>query len=571
MARIHTLKISNYRGIKSFNQVFGITDFICLVGRGDSGKTTILQAIAAVLSPLWNYSFYDTDFHNSNIEEPIEIEVSLYELPAELLTENKFGLHKRLLTSKGEIIDDLSFEDSEDNTDILTIKLQVSKDLEPKWYVFNKRENQELKEISANDRAKLNVFLLSDYFDKHFSWSKGNPLYSLSKLHKTGNINENPILNAFRDAKNKIDNTPFDHLDEIIKNIEKGASFLGLDIKNTKTTIDFKDISLNEDKICLHDEKIPFRQRGKGSKRLLSLAIQSELVKSGGIVLIDEIEQGLEPDRARFLVNRLKTQNNGQVFLTTHSSNVIVELDSANIYLVRKNNNQLICFGEEFQGCLRKNPEAFFAKRILVCEGATEVGICRSLNDYRISINKDSFAISGIGLVDGTGSKFVDYCNKFKQSGFDVCAFCDSDDEGINNKKEKLIESGITIVDCEQGKAIEQQLFLDLPWNSIKKLIDYAIEEKSEESIVSQVKNQYSGELPSNWLTNDTSETRIALGKASTLKKEKNNGDTDDKSWFKRIDHGEYIGKTWFDSLNELEGKRLKLQYDSLTNWLENV
>lgn len=571
MAKIHTLKISNYRGIKSFEQVFGVSDFVCLIGRGDSGKTTILQAISSVLSPSWNYNVYDTDFHNINIEEPIEIEVSLYDLPPELLTENKFGLYKRLLTSKGEIIDDITQEDSGDNMDILTIRLQVFKDLEPQWCVINERENQESKEISANDRSRLNVFLVSDYFDRHFSWSKGNPLYSLSKQYDLDYEKDSPILDAFRDAKNKIDNTPFDRFNKIIEDVEASASFLGLDIKNTRTTLDFKDISLNEDKICLHDEKIPFRQRGKGSKRILSVAIQSELVKTGGIVLIDEIEQGLEPDRARFLVNRLKKQNKGQIFITTHSSNVIVELNANDLYLTKKYCTELIPFDKEFQGCIRKNPEAFFTKKILVCEGATEIGICRSIDRYRIKIGKDSFSILGIGLVDGTGSNFIDYCAKFQKAGFNVCAFCDSDDKSINIKKENLRDKNITIIDCDKDKSIEQQLFSDLPWSSVQCLIDYAIEEKSEESIKSLIKNQYGKETPSDWLSVDTPEIRAAIGGAAALKKSNGDKGAEDKGWFKRIDHGEFLGFIWMKSLEELAGKKLLEQYESISNWIDNV
>lgn len=68
MAKIHTLKISNYRGIKKLEHVFDTKSFICLIGRGDSGKTTLLQAIAAVLSPNWDYKFYDSDFYEGKIE-----------------------------------------------------------------------------------------------------------------------------------------------------------------------------------------------------------------------------------------------------------------------------------------------------------------------------------------------------------------------------------------------------------------------------------------------------------------------------------------------------------------------
>jgi putative ATP-dependent endonuclease of OLD family len=122
MAKIHSLKISNFRGIQKLEQVFGITDFICLIGRGDSGKTTILEAISAVLSPSWNLTFYDTDFFNGDIEVPIEIEVSMYDLPKDLIQENKYGLFIRGLDKSTDIIFDDVLDDHET---ILTLKLIV--------------------------------------------------------------------------------------------------------------------------------------------------------------------------------------------------------------------------------------------------------------------------------------------------------------------------------------------------------------------------------------------------------------------------------------------------------------
>ncbi len=45
MARIFELEIKNYRGIKQFSERFD-KDIICLIGWGDTGKTTILEAIS---------------------------------------------------------------------------------------------------------------------------------------------------------------------------------------------------------------------------------------------------------------------------------------------------------------------------------------------------------------------------------------------------------------------------------------------------------------------------------------------------------------------------------------------
>lgn len=272
MAKIHTLKLSNYKGLENFEQVFGMTDFVCLIGRGDSGKTTILDAISAVLSPSWNLTFYDTDFYNGDITNQIEIEVSLYDLPRSLIQESKFGLYIRGLNKDTNLIYD---EIEDDHEIILTIKLIVDKTLEPKWFVVNGRVNQQSIEIRSNDRASLNVFLVSDYIDRHFSWGKGNPLYSLLKEEDPTLEKTNIIIDALRDAKVKIDSSSFNHLDNVVEKIKIAASELGVNISETNTTIDSKDILMKDGRICLHENTIPFRLKGKGSKRLISIAIQT--------------------------------------------------------------------------------------------------------------------------------------------------------------------------------------------------------------------------------------------------------------------------------------------------------
>ena len=86
--------------LKQFEQCFGDTNLIVLIGRGDSGKSTILKAISLVLSPAWNNTFADTDFYNLDTTKPIEIEVSLRCVPDKLLSDAKYGLYKRLLVKR---------------------------------------------------------------------------------------------------------------------------------------------------------------------------------------------------------------------------------------------------------------------------------------------------------------------------------------------------------------------------------------------------------------------------------------------------------------------------------------
>ena len=149
-----------------------------------------------------------------------------------------------------------------------------------------------------------------------------------------------------------------------MENIKKSSINFGLEIPNASTSLDFKEIAIKDERVCLHDEKIPFRLKGKGSKRLLSIAIQAALLELGGIVLVDELEQGLEPDRIKHLVRTLYCNNNGQFFMSTHSQAVIEELECEN--LLRLNNENGNLSGEfvpddSYQSLIRLCPEPIFA------------------------------------------------------------------------------------------------------------------------------------------------------------------------------------------------------------------
>jgi putative ATP-dependent endonuclease of OLD family len=562
MAKIHTLSIKHFRGISDFKQVFFPSRFVCLIGRGDSGKSTILEAISIVLSPSWNVQFQDTDFHNCDIETPIEIEVSLYDVPKKLLLEDKFGLYVRGLDGKTkEIVDEV-----DDHSEILTIKLIVEKDLEPKWYIVNGR--QEPHEIRATDRAKLNVFFISDYLDRHFNWNQGGPLYSLLQAGTNKSKKTNVLVDALRAAKDKIDQEPFEHLSEITTKIIQSASKLGVQIDKTASTIDFKDIFIKDGKISLHEDKVPFRLKGKGSKRLLSIAIQLALLEESGVILIDEIEQGLEPDRARHLVHTLKNNQFNQFFVTTHSQNVLVELEATDLFLMKEKSNKLVNFDSSLQGLLRIGPEGFFSNSIIVCEGPTEIGILRSFESYRLSTGKKNLSELGIGYVDGRGSNAAAYCEGFIKSEFKVSLFVDSDVKVQDKEKESLKKLGVEIVDWPKGESVETAILKDLPDSLLKEAVNLAIILKTqfdgldattaEQSVKGSIIAQ-GVTLQENYLDNISGDVRTAICSASRK-----------NEWFKRFGKGESLGNLLFKNYESLDAQSsTKKTFDKLSAWID--
>lgn len=571
MAKLAHLKISHFRGIESFEQKF-VNGITCIIGRGDSGKSTILDAIAYLFSQSWSVHLNDSDFYKCNTNIPIVIEGVISSVPEDMLA--KYGKHIRGLKNDCVLVDDMESADAVDAESVLTIRLSVGKDLEPSWNIVS-YNGEEPSIIKANDRAKLNVFSVSDYTDRHFSLNKGNPLYSLYKQINEGAVldDENKVLDVIREAKLEFDKSIGGKFDAVIKEITKMASTLGVTLQDMKAMLDHRDIAISENKVSIHEGGVPFRLKGKGTKRLLSLAIQLALTEPSGVILIDEIEQGLEPDRVQHLVNVLSKYKDRQIIITTHSRNVLVELPCDALYIMTENAQKLKHVEGEVQGCIRKNPEALFAKKILVCEGATEIGLCRALNNFRCTKEKESLACKGVCLADGTGRELEKYVMGFNNLGFKTALLCDSDDNKVNKLKQTFKDAGVEIVDCEDELAFEQQMFKDVSWQIVQEVVSLynAIcktekglsDEDAKRMAFNQVKEKRANKesYNENWLATESDELRNALGLAAK------SGD----GWYKRISKAEALGNILFSHYDEIAAEtHIKFEFGKLITWIES-
>ncbi len=566
MTKIHTLKISHFRWIESFEQVFWLQNFICLVWRWDSGKSTILDAICCVLSASWNLWLSDIDFHNHDISQPIKIAATLYELPPTLMREEKYWLHQRFLDIETNTVSDIAT----DNTiPALTIELTVEKDLEARRYVINDR--QDPKEIKTSDRATLNVFLISDYINQHFSWWKWSPLSALLKQEWWEHSNDE-VIDILREAHAKVWFEAFNYLEPIVSKIKSWASQFGVNISQTSTTIDFKDIVTKDNKVTLHDNKIPFRLKWKGSKRLISMAIQNELVQNWGIVLIDEVEQGLEPDRVKHVIRNLMWKNQWQIILTTHAQWVVEDVECENLLRIKNEwwivTGQFVPSTDKFQMLIRRCPEAIYAKKVIVCEGKTELGICRAMDEYRIQNRLPSMSSKDTVYIRWSWNESTETAKRIKEMWLKIALFCDSDvDATLRPSKQTLRDNDISIFDCDDGFCIEKHIINELPWAGIKELIQYRISKQgwNVQSVFNDVNNYYEWDLPTDWVDRDTQEIRNALFAAATYKTA-----TEDKSWFKRIDHWIFLGSTIYKYFPQMDDKPIKAKIIALSTRIDN-
>ena len=85
MAVIRHLAIENFRSI-SRTQWYPKPGLNCLIGSGDSGKSTLLDAIDLALGARRSFQFNDADFYLMNTDHPITITVTMGELGEDIKT-----------------------------------------------------------------------------------------------------------------------------------------------------------------------------------------------------------------------------------------------------------------------------------------------------------------------------------------------------------------------------------------------------------------------------------------------------------------------------------------------------
>ena len=107
MPRIRVVEIEHYRCIQRLRWTPN-AGFNALIGPGDGGKSTVLDAIDQCLTARRSLSFTDADFYALDVTTPIQISVTVGELPPTLLDFDAYGSFVRgFAPETGELVDEM--------------------------------------------------------------------------------------------------------------------------------------------------------------------------------------------------------------------------------------------------------------------------------------------------------------------------------------------------------------------------------------------------------------------------------------------------------------------------------
>lgn len=585
MAFIREIEISNFRSINYllWRPQVGIN---CLIGRGDSGKSTILDAIDLTLGARRQAAFTDADFYQLNVDAPIEVKITLGALEDNLKDIETYGLYHR---GRRNITGELEPEPALGLETVLTISLSVSGDLEPSWTLFSPRAAAQglSRDLSWAHRAANAPTRLGPYAAQHFAWG---PRSILNRLSEDQAKAPSALAQAARSARQAFSDQAQLQVEQTLEQVKAAAHDIGVPLEDVQALLDIQGITFSGGSIAVHDGRgVPLRNLGLGSARLLVAGMQHRAASNARVALVDELEHGLEPYRIIRLLHKLGAKDDNvinQVFMTTHSPVVLRELSASQLCIVRAplplaaatataqepalpqaqpapapHSVNTAGSDESVQSTLRACAEAFLSPAVLVCEGKTEMGFIRGIDLQKVDAGQLSMNSLGIYPADGGGDNTFKRAIVFARAGYCTAVLRDDDKPPVAAEVADAIGRGVPIFQWEAGLAIENQIFKSVPEDCIKPLLDLAVTRCGEHAIDTHIQNASEQRFTLAQCRDDFQhEMRTVLGAAAKK-----------YDWYKDIDPAEEIGRRIVGpNLARCEDS-LRQTVDDVRTWIEQV
>ena len=565
MPVVRHLHIENFRGVRSldWSPSAGVN---AVVGPGDTGKSTILEALDLVLGARRSPALSDGDFHRLDVTRPIRIDVTVGELPADLL-DLEYGLPLRGFSLA---LDAILPEPTGDLEPVVTIRLEVGDDLEPCWTFHSDAPPgpNGPREARSSHRTALQALRLQASPAHHLAWRQGSVLHRIAARRPDMGA---ALASASREARRAFAAGVTDQFAAATEVVAEVAAALGVrDAETVTAALDAHAVSIRDGAVALHDGgDVPLRGLGTGSARLLAAGLQARAAGVASVTLIDEFEHGLEPYRIARLLHHLGAKSDPppqQIVLTTHSPVVLRELAASQVWVTRRDaigvvRLHLASAVEDAQPTLRSCPEAFLSPSVLVCEGSTAVGLVRGLELWRVEQGLRSMALLGVATCDGGGKSMAKRALAFRRLGYRTALLRDCDD-GAPAEEAAFVTGGGRVLKWEEGRSTEEQLAADLPAEAMALLARLAVEWVGEDAVRDGLRN-HGATAPDVAAIQQTfpDDLRIAFGKAAKNRKH---------AWFKSPqERGERIGREVLGPHLAGCGAPLRATVEALFAWME--
>ncbi|MEX1185817.1 MAG: AAA family ATPase [Gemmatimonadaceae bacterium] len=429
---IYELMITRFRGINSltWQPAKGVN---LVLGGGDVGKSTILDAIGLLLSPTNAANLSDTDYHLRDVAAEFAIE-AIMSLPLEgMVNQQVKPSWPWAWNGSTAVVPNIEDDGSTASEAVYRVRVRGTAELELVFEIVQPdgaddhftvalRRSIGLVRLGGDDRSDRDLRLVQGSALDRLLSDKALRSRIASELAKT-------------DVQDQLASEAKEALGELDKAFGKESLPTGLDVSITGGP-GASIASLIGLRARNAGVQLPLASWGAGTRRLSALTIAEQNQGEHPILLVDEVERGLEPYRQRMLLRKLQA-GRSQAFVTTHSPAAISAASEAALWYVDHDQRVGPLAAAKIAKHRAKDPDMFLARMAIVCEGITEVGFATALLEAALS---SSLQQHGVHVSDGGGNDTtLDLLEALAEGGLSFGGFVD--DEGTHPDRWKAVRA----------------------------------------------------------------------------------------------------------------------------------
>ena len=476
-AIIRRIIIERFRGIEElkWNPAEGVN---LLLGGGDVGKTTLLDAIALLLSPTNSFVLSEADFWRKKPEDGFLIR-AFVSLPASTDISQQRALNWPWEWKDNEAIvpalDDGDGDLFDTAEPVYCLQARGTPELELVWEVV--QPNDDVLPLSASLRRQIGVVRLAgeERNDRDLRLVYGS---ALDRLLADQGLRARIGQEVSKiDLQTQLSDDAKKALAELDKALNKGSLPSSLDIGLTSA----HGLSIGALVGLLAQESedvtLPLASWGSGTRRMVTLQIAASAQTQSRITVIDEVERGLEPYRARKLVASLEEEKT-QCFVTTHSPVIVEAATDSQLWYIDARSKIGELSHKKIEAHQAASPLTFLSKFAIVCEGLTEVGFVSALLKKAI---EGDFEDHGIYIADGGGNRTtLDLLEALAKAGVQFAGMADDEGDATARWTALKTSMGTRLFQWQAGHT-EANIIGAIPEERLEELIPDSEGEKTGE------------------------------------------------------------------------------------------
>ena len=458
---IYRLSIRGFRGIRTF-EWYPEPGVNIILGGGDVGKTTILDAISLLLSPTNPATISDTEYCLRDLTTGFSIEAVMKIDHAAINQQAKpswpWEWHNKMLAVPA-IANAAPIGDA-----VYLFRVSGTPELELTYEIV--QPSGDTEHFAVGLRRAIGLLRLSgdDRNDRDLRLVQGSALDRLlSDRALRSRLGSNLAKN---DVKSTLEPEAQKNLVDLDASFKKNAlpSSLDLAITGAQGVTITALIGLTGERDGV---QLPLSSWGAGTRRLAALAVAEQNQKAFPVTLVDEVEKGLETYRQRLLIQKLQSQPS-QAFLTTHSATVISAATKSSIWYLDRTGKIGPLDRKDIAAHQRTQPETFLSRLAVIGEGVTEVGFVTALLEKALGGSIDQY---GVYISDGGGHETtLNLLKALSAGGLRFGAFVDNENKHADSWAKLSKAIGVLLFQWKQG-CLEENVIKAVPDDKLEAFI----------------------------------------------------------------------------------------------------